>query len=124
MKILLSIKPEFAEKILQGKKHYEFRKVLPKAQGIKTIIIYATMPLGKIVGEFDIEKILSDTPRNIWSETADFSGISKRFFNDYFQGKDVAHAIKVKKVRRYSSPRELSSILESGIAPQSFCYVS
>lgn len=124
MKILLSIKPEFAEKILQGQKHYEFRKVLPKAPGIKTIVIYATMPLGKVVGEFDIAEILSDTPRNIWSETADFSGISKRFFNDYFQGKDVAHAIKVKKVRRYSSPRELSSIIASGIAPQSFCYIN
>lgn len=124
MKILLSIKPEFAEKILQGEKHYEFRKVLPKAPGIKTIIIYATLPLGKVVGEFDIAEILSDTPRNIWSETADFSGISKRFFNDYFEGREVAHAIKVKKVRRYSSPRELSSILASGIAPQSFCYIN
>lgn len=124
MKVLLSIKPEFAEKILQGEKHYEFRKVLPKAPGIKTIIIYATLPLGKVVGEFDIAEILSDTPRNIWSETADFSGISKRFFNDYFEGREVAHAIKVKKVRRYSSPRELSSILASGIAPQSFCYIN
>jgi predicted transcriptional regulator len=124
MKILLSIKPEFAEKILQGEKHYEFRKVLPKATGVKTIVIYATLPLGKVVGEFDIDEILSDTPRNIWSETSNFSGISKRFFNDYFHGKEIAHAIKVKKVRRYSTPRELSSILASGIAPQSFCYLN
>lgn len=124
MKVLLSIKPEFAEKILRGQKHYEFRKVLPKAPGLKTIVIYATMPLGKIVGEFDIAEILSDTPRNIWSETANFSGISKRFFNEYFQGKEIAHAIKVKKVRRYRTPRELSSVLASGIAPQSFCYIN
>jgi predicted transcriptional regulator len=124
MKVLLSIKPEFAEKILLGQKLYEFRKVLPKVPGIKTIVIYATMPLGKVVGEFDIAEILSDTPKNIWLETANVSGITKRFFNDYFEGRDVAHAIKVKKVRRYSSPVELSSILASGVAPQSFCYLN
>lgn len=124
MKILLSIRPEFAEKILQGKKQYEFRKVLPKAAGVTTIVIYATMPLGKVVGEFDIAEILSDTPRKIWSETASFSGISRQFFNEYFEGREVAHAIKVKKVRRYSSPRELSSIIASGVAPQSFCYLN
>lgn len=124
MKVLLSIRPEFAEKILLGQKLYEFRKVLPKVPGIKTIVIYATLPLGKVVGEFDIAEILSDTPKNIWQETADVSGITKRFFNEYFEGKEVAHAIKVKKVRRYSSPKELSSILASGIAPQSFCYIN
>jgi predicted transcriptional regulator len=124
MKVLLSIKPEFAEKILLGQKLYEFRKVLPKDPGVKTIVIYATLPLGKVVGEFDIAEILSDTPRKIWHETADLSGITKRFFNDYFQGREVAHAIKVKKVRRYASPVELSSILASGIAPQSFCYLN
>lgn len=124
MKVLLSIKPEFAEKILLGQKQYEFRKVLPKASGVKTVIIYATLPLGKVVGEFDIDEILSDTPKKIWHETSELSGITKTFFNDYFQGRQIAHAIKVKKVRRYASPKELSSILASGIAPQSFCYVN
>lgn len=124
MKVLLSIKPEFAEKILLGQKKYEFRKVIPKAIGIKTVIIYATLPLGKVVGEFDIDEILSDTPKKIWHETSKLSGITKSFFNDYFQGRQIAHAIKVKKVRRYASPKELSSVLESGVAPQSFCYVN
>lgn len=124
MKVLLSIRPEFAEKILLGQKLYEFPKVLPKVHGIKTIAIYATLPLGKVVGEFDIAEILSDTPKNIWQETADVSGITKPFFNEYFAGKEVAHAIKVKKVPRYSSPKELSSILPSGVAPQSFCYIN
>lgn len=123
MKVLLSIKPEFAEKILLGQKHYEFRKVLPKAQGVKTVIIYATLPLGKVVGEFDIEEILSDTPKKIWSETAEFSGITKHFFNEYFNGREIAHAIKVKEVKRYPRPKELSAVLASGVAPQSFCYI-
>lgn len=123
MKVLLSIKPEFAEKILLGEKRFEFRKVLPKAHGIKTIVIYATMPLGKIVGEFDIGEILTDTPQKIWRTTKGQAGITQKYFNDYFEGKDIAHAIGVKAVRRYKRPAELSKYVESGVAPQSFCYI-
>jgi len=52
MQVLLSIKPEYAEKILNGEKKYEFRKVLPKNKSITKVIIYATMPIGKVIGEF------------------------------------------------------------------------
>ncbi|WP_369009144.1 ASCH domain-containing protein, partial [Escherichia coli] len=49
MKVLLSIKPEFAEKILNGTKRFEFRKGIFKNPQISTVVIYATMPLGKVV---------------------------------------------------------------------------
>ena len=124
MRVLLSIKPEYAEKILNGNKHYEFRRVIPKASGITTIVIYATKPVGKVVGEFEIDKVLSEKPSKLWSTTSEFSGISKRFFNEYFQGRSTGHAIKVKVARRYDEPLSLQSVLTSGIAPQSFCYLA
>ena len=43
-KILLSIKPEYAHKILEGTKKYEFRKHLPKKK-IEKIIIYSKKKL-------------------------------------------------------------------------------
>jgi predicted transcriptional regulator len=123
MKVLLSIKPEFAEKILLGEKKFEFRKVLPKSDQVTTIVIYATMPLGKVVGEFDVGEILTDTPQKIWRNTKECAGITKKYFNEYFEGRDVAHAIGVKAVRRYKNPESLSKILPGGVAPQSFCYI-
>jgi predicted transcriptional regulator len=123
MKVLLSIKPEFAEKILSGEKKYEFRKILPKAQNIKIIVIYASRPTGKVVGEFEIAQIISDTPKKIWSQTKESAGISRRYFDEYFSGKALAHAIQIKSVKRYARPRALSTILPNGIAPQSFCYI-
>lgn len=124
MKVLLSIKPEYAEKILEGEKHYEFRKALPKAPGVKTVVIYATKPVGKVVGEFDIDSLLSEKPGDLWSLTAEFSGITRRFFNEYFKGRATAHAIKVRDVRRYEQPLDLRSVVASGVAPQSFCYIA
>ena len=48
MRVLLSIKPEFAEKILNGAKRYEFRKQA-FAQPVEAVVLYATKPVGKIV---------------------------------------------------------------------------
>jgi len=119
----LSIKPEYAEKILQGIKRYEFRKNLFKNPHVKTVVLYATMPLGKVVGEFDIETVLSGAPNFIWSETHEHSGISKSYFNNYFHGRETAHAIKVACVRRYKIPLALNKLIPEGNAPQSYRYI-
>lgn len=123
MKVLLSIKPEYAEKILEGKKLYEFRKSIFKNLAVKTVVIYATMPVGKVIGEFDFDEVLSDSPQAIWAETSRYSGITKKFFNSYFDGREKAHAIKVRSVRRYDVPISLKDFIPSGTAPQSFRYL-
>jgi len=123
MKVLLSIKPEYADKILSGEKRFEFRKSIFKKEGIKTVIIYATMPVGKVVGEFDIEHILSDEPEFIWDKTRTLSGITKTFFDLYFHERSRAYAIEVKSVKKYDTPMSLND-LKSGLkAPQSFTYI-
>lgn len=124
MKVLLSIKPEYAEKILSGSKLYEFRKALPKSTEVKRCIIYATMPVGRIVGEFEIGGYLSYSPEELWKKTSDRSGITESFFREYFDGRDLAHAIEVKSVKRYKKSKLLNSVVPSGIPPQSFCYVN
>ena len=123
MKVLLSIKPEYAEKILQGEKKYEFRKAIFKNPNVKTVVIYATMHVGKVVGEFDFDEVLSDSPSAIWNETRNFSGITKHFFNSYFNGRKTAHAIKVREARRYTTPILLSELVPGGNAPQSYRYL-
>jgi len=80
--ILPLFKPEFADKILSGDKRYEFRKVLFK-KNVDTIVIYATMPVGKIIGEFKVEDILQDKPASLWDRTKEYSGITQGFFNQY-----------------------------------------
>lgn len=123
MKVLLSIKPEYAEKILQGEKKFEFRKAVFKDRSVTTVLIYATMPVGKVIGEFEVDEVLSDSPQVIWSLTSAFSGITQTFFNQYFLGRGTAHAIKVKQARRFDQPLSLKTFVPSGAAPQSFCYV-
>lgn len=123
MKVLLSIKPEFAEKILLGEKKYEFRKIGFRDKHVRTVVIYATRPIGKVIGEFEIGTIIEDHPEKIWEQTTNYSGISESFFREYFGTRAVGYAIQVKKAKRYKKPIELTAIVPHGKPPQSFCYI-
>ncbi|EGQ9919642.1 ASCH domain-containing protein [Vibrio parahaemolyticus] len=124
MHVLLSIKPEFVERIFAGEKKFEYRKAIFRRSGVEKVIIYSTLPEGKVVGEFSIDKILTDTPQKIWSQTQTKSGINKEFFDDYFDGRTEAHAIKIGNVRKYINPFKLADMKEKVSAPQSFKYLS
>lgn len=122
MPVLLSIKPEFVTKIFSNEKQYEFRKVIFKNKQVKDVVIYASSPVSKVVGEFKIDKIIEDTPDKVWKLTKDKAGITKSYFDNYFKGKQVAYAIKIKQATQYDKPIDLQDL---GIkrAPQSFMYL-
>ena len=120
----MSIKPEFVAEIMNGNKKFEYRKNIFKRKDVSSIIVYATKPYGKVVGEFEIEDIIVDNPKNIWKETKHVSGITKQFFYDYFEGRDKGFAIGIKKFVEYDTPLDLVSLNSNiKVAPQSFCYI-
>jgi predicted transcriptional regulator len=119
---LISIQPNYVNKIFAGAKHYEYRKRI-FAQSVSQVYIYSSSPVKKIVGEFKIETILSLPPAQLWLETEPLSGIEKTFFDIYFRSAKVAHAIKITNLIEYNIPFDLNHF---GIkfAPQSFVYVN
>jgi predicted transcriptional regulator len=122
MKVLLSIKPEFAFKIFEGTKKFEFRKVIFKNPNIKTVVVYASSPVQQVIGEFEIDDILSFEPDAIWKMTKKYSGITEEFFYEYFSDRDVAHAIKIKNTRKYKKPLDIRESFNV-IPPQSYVYL-
>jgi predicted transcriptional regulator len=123
VKVLLSIKPEYAERIFEGTKRFEFRRVGFKQAGVKTVVVYATLPVGKVIGEFTVGRIIESSPSDLWEKTKEHSGISRELFHSYFAGRESAIAIGVHRPKRYRRPLSISSVSPSGIAPQSFCYL-
>lgn len=121
-KIIISIKPEYVEKIISGEKKYEYRTKAAK-KDVDKIIIYETTPVRKVVAEAEILDVLIMRPSELWELTKDHAGTTKSFFMSYFKGKEVAYAYKLGKVKVYRRPMELSAFgLKS--APQSFVYLS
>jgi predicted transcriptional regulator len=123
MKVLLSIKPEFAYKIFDGSKKFEFRKAIFKDKSVKKVVVYASSPMQKVIGEFEIEQILFSDTENLWQDTQEFSGISKDYFDDYFIDKKMGYAIQIKSITKYSNPLCLKNDLQIKTPPQSFMYL-
>lgn len=123
MKILLSIKPEFANKIFNGEKKFEYRRTIFRNSNIRRVIVYASSPVSKVIGEFRIEEVISDSPKLVWKLTQDYSGISKEYFEQYVEEKDIIHAIKIGTTKRYRKQLSLQDDFDIKYAPQSFVYL-
>ena len=128
--IILPIKPQYVNRILDGSKKFEFRlnliknlKYLGKCkQEIKKIYIYETAPTKKVVAEVVVDYVLEGTPEEIWSKCEKYSGINKKDYDNYFNNCKEAIAYKIGDVKRYEIPKLLS---EYGVnyVPQSFVYI-
>ena len=104
---MLSINPEYAERILAGLKKYEFRKRLAN-KTVDKIIIYSTFPIMKVVGEVKVIKIISSSPSALWEQTKKSAGISRDKYRQYFKGCKVAYAYQLGEVIQYDPPKQLS----------------
>ena len=121
--VLLSIKPAFAEKILNGEKAFEFRRTVFKDSTVKRALIYASYPACLIIGEFEVGGILTMSKSALWRMTKQKAGISWRVFSEYFSGKQKCNAIRVVNPIRYDDPVPLYETLGMKRPPQSFAYI-
>ena len=120
--ILLSIKPEYVERIFSGSKKYEFRKRLPQEK-VDKLIVYSTDPVQRVVGEVEVLGSLTMKPTPLWESTKKFACISRAKYRSYFKGCAAASAFQLGQTQLYESPKTLEEIgLKS--APQSFVYLN
>lgn len=136
--ILLAIEPRFAEKILNGEKRYEFRTIAPKAD-VKTVYLYASAPVKRIVGKFDVQTIYRGrSPDELWRVTRDAAGIDYAEYHTYSAGRNVKAYVIANPVR-FPEPIDPKDIRrgnpyfthyrqflfgETWRAPQNFVYLS
>lgn len=124
MRALLSIKPVHADSIFSGRKKFEYRRKLFARTDIRAVLVYSTKPVGKFVGEFEIDGIIKASPRSVWEQTWQYSGISEQYFFDYFAGCHIAHAIRIGALRPFSEMINPGDLIENFSPPQSFMYVN
>ncbi len=122
MKVVLSIKPEFANKIFEGTKKYEFRRAIFKNPDVKKVVVYSSSPVQKIIGEFEIDRIITHDLETLWNLTKKDSGITEDFFFQYFVDKEQGFAIKIKNTKLYRTPKCIREDYNL-FPPQSFLYL-
>ena len=119
--ILLSIKPEYVDRILAGTKKYEYRKRLARSDS-SVLLVYSTSPVMKVVAKVEILGTICATPSTLWEQTKSNAVISRKKYREYFHGCKTAYAYKLGKVEIFDPPRDLLDY-NITLAPQSFSYV-
>jgi len=120
--LLFSIKPEFSELILSGKKVIELRKHVPKKKS-RYAIIYESSPSKGITGVFSIKNIHVKPVREI-SRLLSKACVSHQFFCEYYRRYDNGVVIEIGnafRLERKMSLYELRELIDF-IPPQDFCY--
>jgi predicted transcriptional regulator len=124
MKVLISVKPAVAQAMIAGKKRFEYRKSLFKRPNVTAIVIYATQPWGKVVGEFTIRQIIQGKPTTLWQQTGVGSGTTVAAFQAYFAGCQKGYAIEVDQLTVYETPLTLTQLdRRLQTAPRSYRYL-
>jgi len=129
MYLMLSIHPEYAEKIFDGTKKWEYRKKVPRGHGreIKGVVVYATAPSSKLLGEFttDFMQVQQMATEVLWRRTCGNSvgGIAKSKFDEYFKGHEYGYAIPILETFRYATPGPTLADFGVKAPPQGWVYL-
>lgn len=104
--LLMSLKPEFAELILQGRKTIELRRQFSKRYEGATVVFYVTRPVQRFTFTATITHIDHNRKDRLWSDYEQECGISQTTFDNYFSGTDHGYAIKLSHVK--TLPKQLA----------------
>ena len=125
--LLLSIQPEYAEKIFTGTKKVELRRVRPKLEESDWVIVYVSTPVCAVVGAFQVDRIVEALPNRLWKDVRHQAGVTRAEYELYYAGASNACGIFLRKTKKLSEPIELDHLrrLWSGFRPpQSFRYLT
>lgn len=123
--LLISIRPRFANAILDGSKTIELRRTMPTLPPGALALIYSSSPAKALIGWATVEEILQATPNALWKVHQDSTGVTSDEFNEYFAGKSDAFGLRLSAVRRADNEVSLAALRAHGLEPpQSWRYIA
>lgn len=126
--LMLSVKPEYAEKLLRGDKTVELRRVRPqRIKGGDVVLIYATAPKGVFVGCCRVVEVLLDSPAALWPRVEASAGVTQAEYFRYFRAARRAIGIVVESPVAFAVEISLDDsrkYLPGFMPPRSFRYLS
>lgn len=124
--MLLSVRPRYAESILVGSKRAEIRRQRPSILPGTPVIIYATKPLGAVIGTASIDRVFEGAPADLWDQFHHQMGVTHEEFHQYLSGLTTAYLLLLSGARRLNCPLTLDDLRESADfqPPRSYRYVN
>lgn len=126
--ILMSVRPQYANKIFDGTKTVELRRIKPKTLGNGDLVfIYVSSPVKALMGAFRVASVVEKKLEPLWRMVKNDAGVTRAEFFRYYENVDSGVAIFIDDVWLLPSPIKLAQLQEeikNFYPPQSFRYTS
>ena len=125
--VLFSIKPRYAEQILNGRKTVELRRRFTNSAVTGAFaFIYSTSPVCELVGYARIQNVLRMSVEDIWRGYREAAGIDRPSFDSYFEGRQEGYVIVLDNPTRLEDGVPIADLRRrfGFVPPQSFRYVT
>jgi predicted transcriptional regulator len=124
---LLSLRPRFAEALLDGTKTVEIRRRPVRLTPGAICLVYASSPTRALTGALAVEMVDVGEPDELWRRHSVGTGLQRCDYDAYLAGRPVACAIVVAAAvafRTAVSLDELRLRRHAFVAPQSYRFLS
>lgn len=125
--LLLSIQSKYAKKIFNGEKTVELRRVRLRLQKGDHVLVYVPSPKKKLIGGFEVERIVEAVPEDLWEDVKHHAGITQKEFEAYYSQKSVGFGIFLKKTWCFRAPvylDDLKQVWPEFRPPQGYWYLT
>lgn len=124
--LLISVRPTFVRRILDGTKTVELRRVRPQIASGQTVLIYSSSPTMALLASAVVERFDEASPQSLWSKVEGAAGVSRAEYDAYFRDAHRAVGIWLSQVAELRRPIHLQELRERWPwfrPPQSYCFV-
>lgn len=126
--LIISVKPKYAEKIIEGKKTIELRKCAPKRVSKNDrLLLYVTSPVKELWGLYKIKEIIVEEPKKFWELYGHKTGISENEFENYYKNSSKAFGIEIVEIQNYMKYsiklNSLRKLIPGFMPPQTYSYI-
>ncbi|MEZ4725691.1 MAG: ASCH domain-containing protein [Caldilineaceae bacterium] len=125
--LMLSIQPQYAEKIFQGIKTVELRKVKPNVVQGDTVFVYISSPIQELYGKFEVDKVISKPVEELWKIVNRDAGVSQKEFFDYYKDTNIGYGIYLRSpviIKCPISLNDLRRVWKNFYPPQGYKYLN
>lgn len=124
--LVLSLKPRFAEAILDGTKTVEVRRVIPRITVPTLALLYASGSARALVGTCVVRSVARYQAEELWGLHGADTALSRAEFDAYLEGRECGAVLLLESPEPLAAPIPLHTLRQAhGFRPpQSFAYVS
>jgi predicted transcriptional regulator len=119
-KVLLSMRPSYAERVFARTKQVEIRKKFSRRWQGRQAVVYGTQPLGALMGEVTMSEISVGSPTEIWERYGARMGCTYEELTEYAGKATEVYAIELADVNPYISPvgiAQISHLINEDLRP-------